>query len=178
MHKSKLLMLFINLIGGTAVLGSYAWGALTHPGAADVLWGGVPQGIRSFYTAGMFLAASGYFAFSYFILFRLPPKDTQVAGRFGFGVFNAIYAAILIPSGLWMPLTFLALDQSSPVLVWVVRLDLALVAVASLSLLFTLISVRPRQPVWAHRLAVIGVIGFCFQTVILDAVVWGANFGV
>ena len=173
----KWLMIFINLIGGIAVLGSYAHGVLTHPGAGDILWGGVPQGIRPFYTAGMLLAATGYFAFTYFVLFRLDPNDTQVAGRFGFGLFNALYAAILIPSALWMPLTFLAAERSSLALLWIVRVVLAAVGVASLGLFFALMNVKPRYPLWAHRMAVVGSVGFCIQTVLLDAILWGGAMG-
>ena len=113
MPAKKRLMIFIILLGGTAVLGSYGSGFLSHPGAADVLWGGVPRSYRPYYTIGMFLAATGYFAFTYFILFRLNTKNTRVYGRFGFGMFNTLYAAILIPSALWLPITFLAVEQSS-----------------------------------------------------------------
>src|SRR5512135_2386275 len=112
MHPKKRLLLLINLLGGFAVLGSYAVG-LTHPNATQILWGGVPEVIRPFYTAGMLAAAAGYFAFTYFIFFRLNPSDTRVAGRFGFGLFSVLYTAVLIPSALWMPLTFLAVEQSS-----------------------------------------------------------------
>jgi hypothetical protein len=175
MHAKKWLMIVINLIGGTAVLGSYAYGVLTHPGASDILWGGVPQDIRPFYTVGMFLAAAGYFAFTYFLL-RLTPYETQVIHRFGYGVFNTLYAAILIPSALWMPLTFMAVERSSPILLWIVRVVLAVVGVASLGLLYALVNVKPRQPWWAHRMAVIGSVAFCIQTVLLDAIIWGALF--
>ena len=176
MHAKKQWLIIINLIGGIAVLGSYAYGILTHPNAGQILWGGVPQSIRPFYTVGMFLAAAGYFAFSYFILFRLNPQDTQVTSRFGFGLFNALYAAILIPSALWMPLTFLALGQSSLVLLWIVRMVLVVVAIASLGLFAALLKVQPRQPLWAHRIALAGSVAFCIQTVILDAILWGAFF--
>lgn len=178
MVKYKILTLLINLIGGTAVLGSYIWGFQARPEAADLLWGGVPESLRPAYTAGMFLAATGYFLFSYFILFRLNAAETRIAGRWGYGTFNLLYALILVPSALWLPLTFLAVDQASPALVWLVRLDLALVALASIGLLFSLLWLQPRQPRWAHRLAMLGALGFCFQTVLLDAIVWGANFGV
>jgi hypothetical protein len=72
----------------------------------------------------MFLAAAGYFAFTYFILFRLNPDKTRVMARqpLGFGVFNFLYAVILFPSALWMPLTFLTIEQSSLSLLWVVRI--------------------------------------------------------
>jgi hypothetical protein len=172
MHTQKWLMIFINVIGGIAVLGSYVIGILAHPDASQILWGGVPQRIRSFYTAGMFLAATGYFVFTYFILFRQNPIDTHIANRFGYGLFNILYTIILAPSALWMPLTFLAIEQASPGILWLVRIDLWVVATASLSLLLALLNVEPRQPRWAHRLAIVGSFGFCLQTVVLDALVW------
>lgn len=176
MHSQKWLMTIINIFGGAAVIGSYVYGLLTHPGSSEVLWGGVPTQIRPYYTAGMFLAAAGYFAFTYFILFRLDPGETQIYHRFGFWGFNALYAAILIPSALWMPLTFLAVEQSSVVLLWVVRIVLVVVGLASLSLLFALLKVEPRRPLWAYWLAVLGAVFFCIQTAILDASVWGTFF--
>lgn len=178
MHSQKWLMLLINVIGGAAVLGSYVWGFQTYPGAADVLWGGVPENIRPYYTANMFVAAAGYFAFIYFTLFRLNPTGTRVFNRFGFGLFNSLYAAILIPSALWMPLSLMAVEQSSIFLEWVVRLILAVVGLASLSLFFALVKVEPRKPRWAHILAVAGSVGFCLQTVLLDAIIWSALFSV
>jgi hypothetical protein len=176
MHAKKRLMILINLIGGIAVLGSYAIGIITHTDAGQTLWGGVPQSIRPFYTAGIFLAATGYFAFTYFILFRLDPNETQVSNRFGFGLFNALYLAILFPSALWMPLTFQAIERSSLELLWLVRLVLIVVGTASVSLFVAVLKVTPRQPLWAHRIALVGSVVFCFQTAILDAILWSAFF--
>jgi hypothetical protein len=178
MHTKKRLLLTINLLGGAAVLGSYAYGIRTHPNATDVLWGGVPGSIRPFYTAGMFLAAVGYFAFIHFVFFRLKPAAARVGNRFGFGAFNILFAAILIPSALWMPLTFAAAETSSIVLLWVVRMALAAVGLASLGLLAALLNTQPRQPRWAYWLAVIGCAAFCLQTAVLDMVVWSAYFTV
>ena len=178
MSAKKWLMIFINIFGGAAVLGSYIFGFLTHPAAVEVLWGGVPQNIRPFYTTNMFLAAASYFAFTYFILFRLNVHDTRIYNRFGFGVFNALYAAILIPSALWMPFTFWAVEQSSLALLWVVRIVLVAVGLASLGLILALLKVEPRQPCWSYWLAVVGSVFFFFQTAILDAIIWGALFRV
>ena len=176
MNQKKLLLILINIIGGIAVLGSYAIGITTHPQAVQILWGGVPESIRPFYTLGMLFAALGYFAFTYFILFRLKPEDARVGSRFGYGLFVALYACILFPSALWMPLTFLAVEQTSPALLWMVRLVLVLVGAASVGLLLALLKVTPKQPLWAHRLAIVGIVCFCIQTAILDAVLWGTFF--
>jgi hypothetical protein len=178
MKAKKWLLLLINLLAGGGVIGSYVWGFLNHPNAGQALWGGVPDSIRPFYTMGMFLAATGYFAFSYFILFRLDPKETRVFKRFGFGLFNVLYAVILILSALWMPLTLFALEGSNLGFLWAVRIVLAVVGLASIGLLFALLNVEPRLPRWAHRLAVAGSVGFCLQTAILDAIVWVAFFKV
>lgn len=178
MHKQKLLLLIIILIGGSAVLGSYVWGTLTHPDLIDAFWGGVPASVRLAYTVGMFLGAAGYFVYTTLILFLLPAQTTRLAGRFGYGLFILLYLGILIPSALWMPLTFLAIEQASPLLAWLVRLDLVLVALASLGILFALLRLEPRPPTLIYRLAVLGALLFCAQTVLLDALVWGINFRV
>ena len=178
MHPKKWLLLTINLLGGAAVLGSYAYGMRTHPNATNVLWGGVPASIQPFYTVGMFLAAAGYFAFMYFILFRLNPDKTSVWRRSAFGSFNILFTAILMPSALWMPLTFAAVEATNVVLLWVVRLVLAAVGIASLGLLAALLNPEPRQPPWAYWLAVIGCAAFCLQTAVLDMIIWSAYFAV
>jgi hypothetical protein len=126
----------------------------------------------------MVLAAAGYFAFIHFMLFRLDPDKTSVWHRPGFDAFNILFTAILIPSALWMPLTFAAAEATSVLLLWVVRLVLAVVGLASLSLLATLLNVQPRRPPWAYWLAVIGCVAFCLQTAVLDMIVWSAYFSV
>lgn len=176
MQTKKWLTVIIIVVGGIAVLGSYVYGIQAYSGEADLLWGGVPKAMLPFYTANMFLAALGYFAFTYFILFRLSATQTSVLRQFGFGVFNILYTAILIPSALWMPLAILAVEQPGAGTIWAVKLALWVVGLASLALLFALWKVEPRQPGWAHRLAVIGSVFFCIQTVILDAIVWTAYF--
>ena len=111
-------------------------------------------------------------------MFRLTPAAARVGDRFGFGAFNLLFAAILIPSAQWMPLTFAAAEASSQVLFWAVRVVLAAVGLASLGLLAALLNTRPRQPLWAYWLAVIGCAAFCLQTAVLDMVVWSAYFTV
>ncbi len=176
MHPQKRIMAWLNVLGGTAVLGSYVHGIATNPETSGEVWGGVPEAIRPLYTVCMFLAAAGYFAFTSFIFFRLDPDRTRIGGRFGFGLFNVLYAAILVPSPLWMPLTFAMLEAPSAALWWAVRIDLAVVGLGSLGLVAALLAVQPRSPALAHRLAVIGSLPFFFQTAVLDALVWPAFF--
>lgn len=172
MHSQKWLLFLVNLIGGIAVLGSYVLGFAFQPNASQVLWGQVPAAIRPLYTVFMFLAALGYFAIIYFILFRLNAQQARIAGKLHYSAFAIIFAGILVPSALWLPLTFLAVEQSSTVLLFAVRVVLWLVAISSLALYFAIQKVEPRHPLWAHWMARIGSISFCVQTVLLDAIVW------
>ncbi|MDH3212766.1 MAG: hypothetical protein OEM05_09805 [Myxococcales bacterium] len=165
----------INLFGGTAVLASYAYCLVAYSAQTGDFWGGVPDRLRSVYTVNMCLAAAGYFAFTYFLMYRLKPT-TSGGSCFGFGTFNALYALILLPSALWMPLTFAMLESPSDGLWWAIRLTLAAVGIGSLGLLAGLVAVRPSPPSLAHKLAVVGSLAFCFQTAFLDALVWPAFF--
>jgi len=176
MHPQKRLLLLINILGGAAVLGSYAWGFAAVPNATRLLWGGVPQSLQPFYTASMLTAALGYFAFTLFTFFALEVETTRIFGSIGYAAFNLLYAIVLFPSALWMPLTFTAMASPGPLMTWAVRVLLAVIGLASLSLLFALTNINNRQPAWAWRLAVIGCALFCLQTVVLDAGVWSAFF--
>jgi hypothetical protein len=172
----KVALVIINVIGGIAVLGSYVLGIVNHPDTRDALWGEVPRAIMPLYTASMFTAAAGYLAFTWLILFRLEPGEVTIAGRFSYDLFLWLYALILVPSALWMPLTFLVIGQPS-LAAWAgVRLVLSVTGLASLLLLAALVAVEPAVPAWAHRVAVAGAVAFCVQTAVLDALVWTAYF--
>jgi len=174
-QTNKIIWILINLLGGTSVIGSYVYGFLTHSNASQALWGGVPAGLRPMYTACMFVAAAGYFALAYFV-FRLSPRETKVFDRFGFEIFNILYLLVLVPSALWMPLTLPAIERSSAMLVWIIRLDLVLVAAGSLGLLLAVLNTRPRPSTPRYILAIVGSAALCLQTVILDAIVWSIYF--
>lgn len=169
-------MLGINVVGGIAVLGSYAFGIMTHYNPGTALWGGVPETVRPVYTANMLLAALGYLAFTYRLLVRTAPEEAQVGRWTGLWPFNVLYVAILVPSALWMPLTFTMVEQPGN-LIWAgIRIVLSLVGLASLGLLAALLGLQPRRPRWLHWLSVVGAVLFCLQTAVLDALVWTAYF--
>ena len=162
--------------GGTLIIASYIHGFLTHPSTRSNAWGGVPAALKPSYIASMLLAAAGYFAFAYFILFRLNPDEVLIANRFGFTAFFGIFVVILVPSVMWMPLTFAMLARPSRNLWLVIRLTLALVGVASLALLVALLTLNTREPGVAYWFAVVGAAAFCLQTAVLDMLVWPAFF--
>lgn len=176
MQSSKGTMAWINVLGGVAVLGSYAYGIAAHPETAGNVWGGVPEWLKPYYTVSMLTAALGYFLFSYFLFFRLDAERARVAGRFDFDLFNFLYLFILVPSALWMPLTFRMLEAPNDGLWVAIRVVLGVVGVASVGLIASLLLVTPRQPVWAYALAILGSVAFAVQTALLDAIVWPEFF--
>jgi len=176
MATQHIIFLAINVVGGAAVIGSYIYGISAQAGGASALWGGVPAGIRPLYGVSMILAALGYFAFLYYIFFRLTPAEVNIAGSFNFGLFYVIFLLILIPSACWMPLTNVYVANPSTGIWLLVRAVLVLVGVASIALVWALLSLQAKVPGVAYWLAVAGSGYFAFHTAVLDAVVWAALF--
>jgi hypothetical protein len=175
MHHQTRSLILLNLVGGIAVLVSYAVGFASESSSGAALWGDVPERIRSFYTVNMFLAAGGYFLFTPYIVFRLQPDQTRIAGRFGYGHFHLLYALVLFPSAIWLQLTERMIAQPSAWMWVVVRVDLALVGIGSLGLLASLLVLAPDAP-RGRTLAIAGLVPFCLQTALLDALIWPAFF--
>lgn len=176
METQQIVLLVINIICGVAVIGSYILGLSSQTGGANALWGGVPNSIRPIYGISMILSALGYFAFLYFVLFRLVPAEVSVAGRFSFSLFYAIFLVILIPSAFWMPLTNAYIDNPNTAL-WVgIRIVLVFVGLASIGLVWALLKLQAEVSGIAHWLAVVGSAYFAFHTFILDALLWPALF--
>jgi hypothetical protein len=169
MDRHHKILLIINLVGGLAVLGSYARG-LFWSELGNAFWGNVPEGLKPIYTVAMLAATLGYFAFSVY-LFRLNPSKVVFFGRFSFGVVNKFLVAILAASALWMPLTSIFIQEPSTPLWWAIRLVLLVTGAASIALLAAIVTSTDDWNV-LRTLAVAGAIAFCFQTAILDALVW------
>jgi hypothetical protein len=176
MQPQKRTLVWIVLLGGAAVLVSYAYSLGLAPVTQASLWGGVPPALLPAYVTSMALAMAGYFAFTCFLLFAVDAGRVRIAGRFSYHLFLGLYLMILIPSALWLPLTSAMVQQPSGTLWLLIRLVLALVGLASVGLLLALVALQPRQPTRAYWLAVAGSVAFCFQTAVLDLFVWTSLF--
>lgn len=175
MHPQKKAWFAINAVGGAAVLGSYAQGLLTHPDTRNDLWGSIPAELQAIYGVTMWLAAGGYFFFSYYFVARTDADEVRI-GRFGFGLINALYALIMVGAAAWMPLTFAYLESPSSALWLLVRIDLFAVAIGSIGLLVSLFTMMPRAEGLASVLALLGLVLFSLQTAFLDPLVWPQFF--
>lgn len=176
METQQLVLLVINIIGGIAVIISYIFGIRAQSGGANALWGGVPPNIRPVYGISMILSALGYFAFLYFVLFEIVSDEASIGGQFGFNFFYAIFLVILLPSALWMPLTNLYIGNSNIGVKIVIRIVLALVGLASITLVWAIISLEPKTLDAPYWLAVTGSSYFAFHTAILDGIIWSVLF--
>jgi hypothetical protein len=176
MTREKTLFLTLLVLGGIAVVASYVYGFLTNPGSRWEIWGGVPSSLQPLYTISMLLAAVGYFPMTMFLLLRVDTKVARVAGRFGFRIVPLAYALVLVGSAAWMPLTYQMIAAPSSGLWIAIRVVLGMVALGGLSLLLALVTLNQRKPLLWHRLAVLGCVLFCWQTVVLDALVWPYYF--
>jgi hypothetical protein len=160
--------LALNLLFGPLVPLSYLVELARHPGQAEALWGGVPEAWRGAYTANMPLAALGYLTWFGWLMAqpceRLPPT-----GRLFLGTL-----LVLVPSLLWMPMAFGALEGWLPLPGLLLQLDLALVGAGSLLIAWCLWQCR--RPTWGWRLAMAGTLPFCVQTVLLDGLLWPRLF--
>ena len=175
MATQQIILLIINVIGGSAVISSYIYGLNAQSGGANILWGGVPEGIRPVYFVSMILSALGYFAFLYYFIFRLNSGEVSIAGTFGFSIFFSIFILILLPSALWMPLTNLYVGTPGTGTWVIIRTILALVGIGSIALVWALLSLQTKEGV-AYWLSIVGSGYFAFHTAILDAIVWAALY--
>lgn len=158
--------LILNMLGGTAVLGSYVWGIGLFPELRDAFWGGVPESLRGLYTVNMFFAAAGYLGAFAFFMAKL--------SKHGYGRLTLPYVLILIPSALWLPLTVAVLKMPGEWLWWITRVDLFAVGLGGL-LLFPAVWQTPARP-RLKAIVMFGLLFFCLQTAVLDALVWPHYF--
>ena len=172
MASPQVMLLVVMLMGGVGVIGSYVQGFIAHPGSVNVLWGKISGPFRSVYTVSMLLSALGYFAFAYFLLFRLVPSEVKVAGTLGFDVFFVVITGMLLFSSLWMPFTYSYVEKMNPGTWAAIRIVLFLVALSSCALAWALLSLHIKQPAVPYWFAVAGSLYFAFHTTVLDAFIW------
>ncbi|MCO4745230.1 MAG: hypothetical protein KC912_10620 [Proteobacteria bacterium] len=160
--SSRVLFAIVQLIGGLAVLSSYAWGLGTQPDPLR-LWGEIPESWWTIYSLCMPPAAVGYLVATW-QLWRREIKQ-------GYRRVVAYYAGFLVASTAWMPLCFAALD-GRPELALLIQVDLAL---AGLFALAVGVEIFRSDLAW-RRVALAAWSFLCWQCVVLDALVWPRFF--
>lgn len=165
----------LNVVGGLAVLASYALAFRQPPEVRDALWGGVPTALQPVYTASMLTAALGYFPMTWLFVFGQPAYADARRPHHDRAMLAA-YGLILGPSALWLPMTVELILAPNVLLYWLVRAILFGVAIGS-SIVLVRTAQHARAAEGAARwLPLVGAAAFCLQTVVLDALVWPAFY--
>lgn len=172
MNKQLILFYVINVIGGLSVLGSYAHALISNPLTRLNLWGNVPFSLRPYYTIFMFLAAGGYFFFTSYVLFYINTDTVKLFGKYGFWLVNILYAGIIIPSAIWIYLTFAMINNPSAILWFSIRAVLFTVGFSSVILLLSFLMSNFDRTNWLYVASIIGLFFFCIQTMLLDGIIW------
>lgn len=173
-HRNALVRMIA--IGGSAVLASYL--LAFEPEIGGRLWGGIPEGrVRDYYGLNMLLAAFGFFPATYWLVFATPASELRRRTGFGIEALLICYAAILMASALWLPLTALYVKTPAVVL-WILIRGVLLVVGGAASLLGLMLVRRASGGPLSARLAVVAFFFFWLQTMVLDALVWPYYYSV
>ena len=169
------LTLFINLVGGFAVLGSYAWGLSSHPGEGALLWGDIPESWKPLYSLNMLPAALGYLTFTAYLL-SAKPEELRFRGEKALVLFQINYGLFLTTAAFWMPLCWIALDGNQTWLLLPIQSVLAVTGLASIGFIYLLWNLEaPPRPRF-HKAALVGACWLALQCAVLDAIVWPRFF--
>jgi hypothetical protein len=171
MDPRRRSLLLLIAFGGAAVLGSYVLAFVGTPELRSGLWGELPEPLKPAYTVNMLLAAVGFFPATYLLGFGTPLDELERLTGLRFEAMIGAYAAILMPSALWLPLTALYLQAPSPLLWIAIRGVLFLVGLGATALGTMLIRRARHGPPLAWG-AVAAFAFFWLQTMVLDAIVW------
>ena len=164
-------LILLILIGGAAVLGSYLLAFAYEPAIRSGLWGGIPDSLQTLYTVNMLLAATGFFPVTYLLGFKTPLGQFADHTGLSFESMIVAYAAILMGSALWLPLTAFYIGDPSTLLWIAIRIDLFIVGAGATVLGYMLLRRATRGPALAWG-AVLMFFFFWLQTMVLDAIVW------
>ena len=172
----KIILLLINIIFGSLVLFSYYNGVTKNPDLSLKLWGGVPEILRPYIVGSMFIAAFGYFFFTYNFIVNVDLQSTKFFGKFSTLYLYAIYLLILIPSSLWIDLTFKYMESGLTIDWLYVVSILYCVGISSVFLFLFIIDSGDASKQFIYLASFIGGCFFVFHTLFLDGILWTSFF--
>ncbi len=166
---------------GPLVLVSYVVGIMRAE-SPEALWGGIKGAARTATIPFMFVAAAGFLATAYVLLFKLTGAQLEgmhwpwaEADGQGTNRLLLAYAVYLIPSALWLEATLLHLQHGSP---WTQALVIVVLTLVSVGLVMLGLlgygAVQDGVPgAWW---IVAGVIAMAIQSTINDNIIWVWKF--
>lgn len=176
MESQRRALLLMIAFGGSAVLASYVIAFVLEPAVRSGLWGGIPESWQGFYTVNMLLAATSFFPATFLLGFKTPLERFREMTGLPWEGLMAAYAAILMPSALWLPLTAFHIQSPSLILWILIRIVLFIVGGGASAVLVMLVRRAGHGPSLAWVAAGLFFF-FWLQTMVLDALVWPAYYG-
>lgn len=177
--SGTITFLIINMIGGTAVLGGYLVCLYVFPSQREALWGGVQNGWQSVFTVSMIIAAAGYLAFSYGILFKSSPEEFSSRLLDTKHAISILCMIFLISAAIWMPATIAYLKTSNSIW-WILSvISLWITAISLFTTTFIVITHPLAIPSIFYRgLTIAGISYITFHCLVLDAIIWVSRFDI
>ena len=172
----KISLILINLIFGSMVLYSYYIGLNKEPELSLKLWGGVPNILQPIIIGSMFVSAIGYFFFTYNFLVNVDINNTLFLNKFNYWYLHILYLLILIPSMLWMNLTFKYMKSGNAFDWYIVVAILFCVAISSIILFLFIVDMNSKNNSFIYLSSVVGASFFVFHTLFLDGLIWTVFF--
>jgi|TARA_B100001142_G_scaffold219604_1_gene217798 hypothetical protein len=168
--------LLINIFGGIAVLGGYVIALINNPETRNELWGGVPENLRLWITAFMFISAFGYCFAMYYLIFDEGLSLDFFWGKFDYKLIRILLIIFLLTAALWIHTTFLYIESGSKFHWGLVQFELWLTGVSVFLIMLGIASATKVENSNLHFYSIIGLSTISFHCLILDAFLWLNKF--
>jgi len=175
MSASNIFFL-VNLIGGIAVLGGYAYYLAANPDHRAFLWGGVSGEWQPYIVVSMFVAAAGYLWFFAYIVFSSGDSITPLRGLFDMRIIIGLVAVFLLMASLWIPLTMDMIVSHDETRWFSVQFVLWGAAITSILITLCVVTATDVENPLQHWFAVVGIGYLAFHCTVLDAILWVNKF--
>ncbi len=174
--KIRTQFIIINLIGGIAVLGGYAYALINHPDTRNDLWVGIPESWKPFYVVSMFAAAFGYLIAMYYLIFKGGLANKFFWGKTDVSIMTILLVLFLLSAAMWIHSTFAYLESPGSGTWTMVQIELRTTAIAILLFTVGLATASEISHSSLHRWAVSGLFYLTFHCLVLDAILWTMKF--
>jgi hypothetical protein len=168
--------LLVNIIGGILVLGGYIFALMSHPTTRNELWGGVPENLRLWITAFMFVSAFGYCYAMYYLIFDEGLELSFFWGKFDYRIIMILLIVFLLSAASWIHTAFTYIDTGSKNSWNFVQLELWLTGISVFLIMLGLATATGVKSTIFHFYSVIGLIAISFHCLVLDAFLWINKF--
>ena len=147
------------------------------------LWGNIDKGLQKFYTFSMIMTTVSFLAIIVFIQ-NVLNDDTEIFGKKfkngGFDYYFQPLALIILPSIIWMPITYLYLKKPNILWRYAIVAILATVALGGCLLMYALQNTNYKTLInnnlHSYNAALIGSKYLAFHLTVLDAIYWTYSF--